>query len=131
MSKSNEPAFPVTITPEYMDQTAGTTPDGLTKREYFAAHAPIKALIEMYFDRECATAEQCADVAKKYADALLTALSQEHKSVNQEMLEALDRAHLQIIHLLNEGDFRRKVELDLGYIVDAIAKAEGKGGEDE
>lgn len=43
-----------------------------------------------------------------------------------ELLEALDKAHLEIIKLLNEGNFGRKVVLDLGYIVDAIAKAEGK-----
>jgi hypothetical protein len=46
-----------------------------------------------------------------------------------DLLEALDRAHLEIIKLLNEGDFKRHVVLDLGYIVDAIAKAEGKTNE--
>ena len=48
-------------------------------------------------------------------------------SAAPDLLKALDRAHLQIIELLNEGDFKRKVELDLGYIVDAVAKANGKG----
>lgn len=43
-----------------------------------------------------------------------------------ELLKALDDAHLQIISLLNEGDFKRHVVLDLGYIVDAIAKAKGE-----
>jgi len=42
-----------------------------------------------------------------------------------EMLEALNRAHLEIIGLLNDGDFKTNITLDLGYIVDAIAKAEG------
>lgn len=43
-----------------------------------------------------------------------------------ELLEALKLARIQIIELLNEGDFKRSIELDLGYIVDAVAKAEGK-----
>lgn len=37
MSKANEPAFPVTLTPEWMDTPSDNAPDGLTKREYFAA----------------------------------------------------------------------------------------------
>lgn len=43
-----------------------------------------------------------------------------------DLLAALDRAYLQIIEFLNEGDFKRNIEFDAGYIVDAIAKAEGK-----
>lgn len=42
-----------------------------------------------------------------------------------ELFEALDRAHLEIIKLLNDGDFKRHVVLDIGYIVDAIEKAKG------
>lgn len=43
-----------------------------------------------------------------------------------ELLEALDQAHSEILWLLNYGDFKRKVVLDLGYIVDAKAKAKGE-----
>jgi hypothetical protein len=45
-----------------------------------------------------------------------------------ELLSALKRAYKQCIEFLNEGDFRRNVEWDAGYIVDAINKAEGRKG---
>lgn len=47
-------------------------------------------------------------------------------AASPEMLEALKLAHMEIIRLLNEGDFKKNITLDLGYIVDAIAKAEGR-----
>ena len=36
-------------------------------------------------------------------------------------LIALERCYSDAIHFLNEGDFKRHVEWDAGYIVDAIA----------
>lgn len=45
-----------------------------------------------------------------------------------ELLAALDQAYLDILTFLNEGDFKRDVEWDAGYIVDAIAKAKGGKG---
>lgn len=46
-------------------------------------------------------------------------------SAAPELLEALERAYLQIIEFLNEGDFKREVIFDAGYIVDALEKAKG------
>lgn len=43
-----------------------------------------------------------------------------------DLLDALDRAYLQILMFLDEGKFNRLVEFDAGYIVDAIAKARGE-----
>lgn len=60
-----------------------------------------------------------ADNKTNLADARLIAAS-------PELLEALKRAYQQCIEFLNEGGFRRKLEWDAGYIVDAIAKAEGR-----
>lgn len=40
-----------------------------------------------------------------------------------DLLAALDLAYLDIINFLNDGDFKKKVEWDAGYIVDALAKA--------
>lgn len=48
---------------------------GLTKREIFAKDAPVKELLMMYYDKTCGTLEQCADVAVKYADALIAELN--------------------------------------------------------
>lgn len=45
--------------------------------------------------------------------------------LHDELVEALDRAYLDAITFLNEGDFKRKVEWDAGYIVDALSKAKG------
>jgi hypothetical protein len=42
-----------------------------------------------------------------------------------DLLAALDKAYLQIIELLNEGDFKREVTFDAGYIIDALTKAKG------
>jgi hypothetical protein len=43
-----------------------------------------------------------------------------------QLLKALEDAHLEIISLLNEGDFKRHVVLDLGYIVEAVAAAKNE-----
>jgi hypothetical protein len=43
-----------------------------------------------------------------------------------ELLEALKRAYYDAIRFLNDGDFKTNIEWDAGYIVDAIAKAEGQ-----
>jgi parvulin-like peptidyl-prolyl isomerase len=43
-----------------------------------------------------------------------------------ELYEALERAYVDAIRFLNEGDFKRHVEWDAGYIVDALAKARGE-----
>lgn len=43
-----------------------------------------------------------------------------------ELFEALEKAYLQILEFLNEGDFKREVVFDAGYIVDALDKARGK-----
>ena len=48
---------------------------GLTKREYFASKAPMRQLTLLYKDRECATAEEAASYAVKYADALIKELN--------------------------------------------------------
>lgn len=42
-----------------------------------------------------------------------------------ELLKALEKAYLQILEFLNEGDFKREVKWNAGYIIDAIAKAKG------
>lgn len=47
-------------------------------------------------------------------------------SAAPELLEALEQAYLQIVTFLNEGDFKRDVVFDAGYIVDALAKAKGE-----
>lgn len=44
-------------------------------------------------------------------------------NLHDELVDALDKAYLQIIVFLNEGHFGRKIEFDSGYIVDALAKA--------
>lgn len=46
-------------------------------------------------------------------------------SAAPDLLAALERAYLDASTFLNEGDFKRKVEWNAGYIVDAIAKAKG------
>lgn len=43
-----------------------------------------------------------------------------------DLLKALEKAYLQILTYLNEGDFRQDVTFDASYIVDAIAKARGE-----
>ena len=52
---------------------------GLTKREYFATTAPMLELVRMYYDRQCASREQCAELAVQYADALIAELNKESK----------------------------------------------------
>lgn len=42
------------------------------------------------------------------------------------LLKALEQAYEDAIRFLNEGDFKKKVEWNAGYIVDAIAKARGE-----
>lgn|SRR3990167_10364305 len=44
-------------------------------------------------------------------------------------LIALERCYSDAIHFLNEGDFKRHVEWDAGYIVDAIADLKERGRE--
>lgn len=76
----------------------------------------------------------------KYPDAKFWTVHDEHGSVakqvkteelarifaaSPELLDALKRSYLQIIEFLNEGDFKREIVFDAGYIVDAIARAEG------
>lgn len=43
-----------------------------------------------------------------------------------DLLQALKKSYIQILELMNEGDFKRTIEFDAGYIIDAIAKAEGE-----
>jgi hypothetical protein len=50
-------------------------------------------------------------------------------SAAPDLLAALERAYLQIAAFLNEGDFKRHVVFDAGYIVDALDKAKGKDDE--
>lgn len=47
-------------------------------------------------------------------------------SAAPELLNALEKAYLQILEFLNEGNFKREVVFDAGYIVEAIAKAKGE-----
>lgn len=35
---------------------------------------------------------------------------------------ALDRAYSDIVYFLNEGDFKRDIEWDAGYIIDLLPK---------
>ena len=50
----------------------------------------------------------------------------ELRAQRDELLVALQRAYGDAIQFLNEGDFKRRVEWDVAYITDAIARAEGK-----
>ncbi len=69
-TRPNALAFP------FQDNGSCVVPDaGLTKREYFASRAPLPLLVGMYFDRSCATQEQCAKLAVDYADALIEELN--------------------------------------------------------
>lgn len=43
--------------------------------------------------------------------------------LHDQLVEALDHAYLDACTFLNEGDFKRKVVWDAGYIVDALDKA--------
>lgn len=43
-----------------------------------------------------------------------------------ELLAALEKCYEDAIRFLNEGDFKKKVKWDAGYIVDAIKKARGE-----
>jgi hypothetical protein len=46
-------------------------------------------------------------------------------AASPDLLEALEKAYGQILEFLNEGDFKREVNWDAGYIVDAVKKAKG------
>lgn len=77
-TRPNALAFP------FQDNGSCVVPDtGLTKREYFASRAPIPELIGMYFDKPCATQEQCAQLAVGYADALISELNKESDRKNE------------------------------------------------
>lgn len=52
---------------------------GLTKREYFAAIAPVRELVCLYYDQNYGSAEQYAKVAVQYSDALIAELNKEQK----------------------------------------------------
>jgi hypothetical protein len=75
MSKANEPAFPVTVTELWSAGTAGNTPDGLTKREYFAVMAMQGMLASLNgFDRSESFCAYVAEGAVAQADALIAEL---------------------------------------------------------
>lgn len=66
------------------------------------------------------------DPSKTSAQNLAEAEANAHLfAASKDLYEALDSAHLLIIRLLNEGDFKKHVTLDLGFIVDALDKAKG------
>lgn len=43
-----------------------------------------------------------------------------------DLLAALEQAYKDCLWFLNYGDFKRDIEFDAGYIVDALAKARGE-----
>lgn len=94
MSKANEPAFPVMETFEKFDDDLGKYVEyqlpsgGLTKREYFAAKA-MQGILRIRDRHIENNMKDDALLAVDYADSLLSALTQEEKSINKEMLEAL------------------------------------------
>lgn len=46
-------------------------------------------------------------------------------TLHDQLIDALDRAYLDAVTFLNEGDFKRKVVWDAGYIIDVLDKAKG------
>lgn len=58
-------------------------------------------------------------------------MKHDHDEIIRLLLDALERAYLDALYFLNDGDFKRCVEWDAGYIVDAIAKAKGEGKENK
>jgi hypothetical protein len=125
MSKANEPVFPVTVTREYMEQTVGTTPDGLTKREYFVAAALNGVLASGY--REVDTFA----VAIAHADETLEALSQEpEKSVKPDFIQSLKDLR-DCVGAPNFSSHTQMKEALVGaqeLIEDIISRAEAQGG---
>lgn len=47
-------------------------------------------------------------------------------NLHDELVEALDKAYLQIIEFLNEGNFNRLIEFNADYIVDVLTKAKAE-----
>lgn len=79
MSKKDEPAFPVPLV-EGEALLNGADPNGLSKREYFAAMA-MQGLVSIPFEGmacdEKYKYKQAARGAVRFADALIKTLSQE------------------------------------------------------
>jgi len=68
-------------------------------------------------------------IAEIVGDSAIAKANAHLVSAAPDLLLALEQAHLDIITFLNEGDFKRHVVWDAGYIVDAIAKARGENGQ--